>query len=206
MKKIIGIIILLVLVNSASAHNPQVSSMSIIQNENKKWTVFITAPLSTCQLAIHDNFPNLLLDSINPYKLQDLILNMVKKSISINNNKNFKLINDKIQLAHETMVYFELQHDQPNFMPDKVEFKAFSKLSDHFTVLKIIAYGGKEMNYILSSENGFNYPAINKKEITLSKTMQFLSCFIIIAVIIIAIIFSKKIFLNNTNNINKIKR
>lgn len=194
MNKIISTVILLVLLNSATAHNPQVSSISIVQNENKKWTVLVTAPLNTCQLAIQESFPNIILDSINPYKLQQLILNLIKNNIILNDDKNFKLINDKILLAHETLVYFEIQNDQIKFIPNKVEFKAFSKLRDHFTVLKIVSYGQKEINFILNSENDFTYPTIKKKETNIFQNITFVACLLTIALMSIVILITRKFY------------
>jgi sterol desaturase/sphingolipid hydroxylase (fatty acid hydroxylase superfamily) len=173
MYKIRSLILLLLLVNSASAHNPQVSTISIIQNEHKKWFVFITAPLYTCQTAIHENYPSLKIDTLNAFETQKLILNLVKTSFIINGDNTVKLINDKIQLAHETTLYFDIQSDKPNFSPSVVSFSAFSKLTNHFTLLKIVPNKGKEISYILNSDNEFNYPKIKNQAMSTSSIFNF---------------------------------
>ena len=100
MLKIRYLIILLLLVESVYAHNPQVSTISIIQNENKKWSVFITAPLYTCQLAIKNKFPLLNLDSISSFEIQKTILDLVKNNLIINGDTTLQLINDFYQLKY----------------------------------------------------------------------------------------------------------
>ncbi|MFY8165428.1 MAG: hypothetical protein ACOVJ8_02480 [Sediminibacterium sp.] len=192
MRKIRSLILLLLLVNSASAHNPQVSTISIIQNENNKWSVFITAPLYTCQSAIQENYPSLKIDTLNALETQKLILNLVKTSFIINGDNNVKLINDKIQLAHETTLYFDIQSDKPNFSPSVVSFSAFSKLTNHFTLLKIVPNKGKEISYILNSDNGFNYPKIFKKEATPKKYLSFIKYILIVFVGFVLVMFLKK--------------
>ena len=157
MRKIKLLLILLVLCRTAFAHNPQVSTISIIQQQNKKWSVFITAPLYTCQLAITANFPKLIIDSLNVYATQNAMSTLVKNNLIINGDKNIKLTNTKVQVAHETTLYFDID-DTLNIT--EVKFKAFSKLSDHFTLLKIVPNQGKEISYILNSDNKFSYPKI----------------------------------------------
>ena len=140
-----------------------------IQNENKQWSVFITAPLYTCQSAIHENYPSLKIDTLNAFETQKLILNLVKTSFIINGDNTVKLINDKIQLAHETTLYFDIQSNNNDFSPSTINFSAFSKLINHFTLLKIVPNKGKEISFILNSDNEFNYPKIFKEEATPKK-------------------------------------
>lgn len=154
------LLILIIICTKAFAHNPQVSTISIIQQENKKWSVFITAPLYTCQLAIHENYPKIKIDSLNAFETQKLILNLVKLNFLINKDSTIKLINEKIQLAHETTFYFDIQSNSADFRPNEISFKAFSKLTNHFTLLKIVPNHGKEISYILNSDNKFSYPNI----------------------------------------------
>ena len=192
MRKIGSLIILLILVKSATAHNPQVSTISIIQNENKKWSVFVTAPLYTCQLAIHENHPKLKIDSINAFETQKLILNLVKNNFIINGDSNVKLMNDKIQLAHETTLYFDIQSNNNEFKPYEINFGAFSKLINHFTLLKIVPNKGKEISYILNSDNEFRYPQINKKEITPASNLSLVKYIVIAGIAIILFILFKR--------------
>lgn len=159
MRKIKLLLILILLCRTAFAHNPQVSTISFIQQENKKWSVFITAPLYTCQLAINANFPKLKTDSLNVYATQNIISSLLKNNLIINGDKNIKLINTKVQVAHETTIYFDI-NDTVNIT--EVNFKAFSKLSDHFTLFKLVPLNGIETTYILNSSNDYVYQT--KKE------------------------------------------
>jgi len=186
MFKIRCLIISLLLVKSLFAHNPQVSTITIIQNENKKWSVFITAPLYTCQLAIKDKFPQMNMDSISSYEIQKIILDLVKNNLIFNGDANLKLINDKVQLAHETTIFFDINND--NFSPTTISFTAFSKLYNHFTLLKIIPSNSEEITYILNTENKFNFPKMSE---THSTSFNLYWLFFLPLIIVILIFFKK---------------
>lgn len=164
MLKIGCLTILLLFAVNGYAHNPQVSTISIIQNENKKWSVFVTAPLYTCQLAIKEKYPKMNMDSIRPSELQKLILDLVKSNLKINGDEDLKLTNDKVQLAHETSVFFDISND--DFLPTAISFTTFSQLYNHFTLLKIVSKSEKEITYILNTENKFLFPKMNKNRST----------------------------------------
>lgn len=160
MLKIGCLFLLLVFVVNGYAHNPQVSTISMIQNQNNKWSVFITAPLYTFQLVIKEKYPEMNMDSISPFEMQKLILDLVKSNLKINGDTNLNLTNDKVQLAHETSIFFDINKD--DFFPTAISFAAFDKLYNHFTLLKIISKKEKEITFILNTENAFEYPKKNE--------------------------------------------
>ena len=161
MRKIISAFVFLFFMKCATAHNPQVSTVSIIQGQDKKWSVFITAPLYTCQLAVKANNPSLKIDSLDVYALQKLIIALIKENLIINDDKNIQLINEKIQVAHETTVYFDIAD---TIKISRIDFNAFGKLREHFSLLKIVPRKSEEITYVLNSENGYLYPAIKEKD------------------------------------------
>lgn len=191
MLKIGCLTLLLLFVVSGYAHNPQVSTISIIQNENKKWSVFVTAPLYTCQLAIKEKYPQMNMDSIRPSEMQKLILDLVKSNLKINGDAVLKLTNDKVQLAHETSVFFEISND--DFLPTAISFNAFSQLYNHFTLLKIVSKTEKEITYILNTENTFQYP---KKNETYSQPIYLYLAICLVSIILLLFIkkFYKKLY------------
>ncbi len=193
MLKIGCLTLLLLFVVSGYAHNPQVSTISIIQNENKKWSVFVTAPLYTCQLALKEKYPKINMDSIRPSELQKLILDLVKSNLKINGDAVLKLTNDKVQLAHETSVFFDISND--DFLPTAISFTAFSQLYNHFTLLKIVSKTEKEITYILNTENRFQYP---KKNETYSQPIYLYLA--IIPICIILLFFFKKYYNKKYSN------
>jgi hypothetical protein len=191
MLKIGCLTLLLLFVVNGYAHNPQVSTISIIQNENKKWSVFVTAPLYTCQLAIKEKYPEMNMDSIRPSEMQKLILDLVKSNLKINGDMVLKLTNDKVQLAHETSVFFEISND--DFLPTAISFTAFSQLYNHFTLLKIVSKTEKEITYILNTENTFQYP---KKNETYSTPYYLYLAICLVSIILLLFIkkFYKKLY------------
>ncbi len=178
-------ILLLLFVVNGYAHNPQVSTISIIQNENKKWSVFVTAPLYTCQLAIKEKYPELNMDSIRPSEMQKLMLDLVKSNLKINGDEVLKLTNDKVQLAHETTIFFDINND--HLLPTEISFTAFSQLYNHFTLLKIVSKTEKEITYILNTDNKFLFPKINE-----TRSTPFYMYLLIIPISIILFFLLKK--------------
>lgn len=191
MRKIQLLFILLLLGSNVFGHNPQVSTISIIQHENKKWSVFITAPLYTCQLAIKANFPKLNTDSLDVYATQNIISGLIKNNLTINGSENNKLLNTKIQVAHETTIYFDIEDA---IKITEVDFKAFSKLRDHFTVFKIVPLKSTETTYILNSDNNYLYKAKQEEK---KKYSGIETRYILIAVagiLFFYLVFKRKIF------------
>jgi len=185
MLKIGCLTILLLFAVNGYAHNPQVSTISIIQNENKKWSVFITAPLYTCQLAIKEKYPQMNMDSIRPSEMQKLMLDLVKSNLKINGDEVLKLTNDKVQLAHETTIFFDINND--HLLPTEISFTAFSQLYNHFTLLKIVSKTEKEITYILNTENKFLFPKKNE-----TRSTPFYMYLLIIPISIILFFLLKK--------------
>lgn len=154
MRKIILTITILFYLLNANAHSPQVSTISFIQNENKSWSVFITAPLYACQLAIQANYPTIDTDSLDIVSLQKLMISLIKEKLIINGDNKLNIVNAKIQVAHETAVYFEIKD---SIVIYEVDYKVFSKLRDHFTLLKIVPLRAGENSYVLNSDNRYVY-------------------------------------------------
>ena len=185
MLKIGCLTLLLLFAVNGYSHNPQVSTISIIQNENKKWSVFVTAPLYTCQLAIKEKYPEMNMDSIRPSELQKLILDLVKSNLKINGDEDLKLTNDKVQLAHETTIFFDINND--HLLPTEISFTAFSQLYNHFTLLKIVSKTEKEITYILNTDNKFLFPKKNE-----TRSTPFYMYLLIIPISIILFFLLKK--------------
>jgi hypothetical protein len=131
------------------------------------------------------------MDSIRPSEMQKLILDLVKSNLKINGDMVLKLTNDKVQLAHETSVFFEISND--DFLPTAISFTAFSQLYNHFTLLKIVSKTEKEITYILNTENTFQYP---KKNETYSTPYYLYLAICLVSIILLLFIkkFYKKLY------------
>ena len=62
------------------------------------------------------------MDSISSYEIQKIILDLVKNNLIFNGDANLKLVNDKVQLAHETTIFFDIEKD--NFSPTDISCNA----------------------------------------------------------------------------------
>ena len=154
MRKVLFVIAFLFFTGNAGAHSPQVSTISFIQNENKSWSIFITAPLYACQLAIQANYPTIDADSLDIVSLQQLMISLIKEKLIINGGNKLNPVSAKIQVAHETTVYFEIKD---SILINEVDYKVFSKLRDHFTLLKIVPLGTSGNSFVLNSDNRYVY-------------------------------------------------
>ena len=172
MLKFYVLFFLLIFFKCADAHNPQVSTISILQDQNNKWAVFITAPLYTFQLALKVNDPTLEIEKLDPTAMQHKISKLLKGSLILNDDLGLALRDEKIQLAHEITIYYSLSTTDTNFVLNTLSFRAFDKLRDHFTLLKIVPYQTAGINFILNTDNNFAY-ANNENKIITSGRMLF---------------------------------
>jgi hypothetical protein len=208
MRKILLTITITFFLLNACAHSPQVSTISFIQNENKSWSVFITAPLYACQLAIQANYPTIDTDSLVIDSFQRLMISLIKQKLIINGDSNVNLVNAKIQVGHESTMYFEINDSLPI---NEVDFKVFDKLRDHFTLLKLVPQKANEINCVLNTENNYVYIVQGhfKKEVdlNLNKYLDIIyeigSRYILIVVsafLITYILYRRGIFINKKKN------
>ena len=173
------------------AHNPQVSTISILQDQQKKWTMFITAPLYTYQMALQSNYSDINIDSLDSKQIQKLIIDLIKNTTSIRNKGDVKLENEKFQLGHESIIFFDLIGMENNINEITIKFNSFKKLYSHFTFLKIVPYKGKQINFILNADNDFTYTTVEKTALISKQTIIYLLS-ILILIILGSIIFVKK--------------
>jgi len=117
-------------------------------------------------------------------------LDLVKNNLIINGDSSVKLINDKVQLAHETTIFFDINND--NFLPTEISFTAFSKLYNHFTLLKIVSYQSKEITYILDKDNKFHFPKMNE-----TRSTPFNFYLLILPIVIVIFLFLKNIIIKD---------
>ena len=125
------------------------------------------------------------MDNIRPSEMQKLMLDLVKSNLKINGDEVLKLTNDKVQLAHETTIFFDINND--HLLPTEISFTAFSQLYNHFTLLKIVSKTEKEITYILNTENKFLFPKKNE-----TRSTPFYMYLLIIPISIILFFLLKK--------------
>ena len=162
---------LLFLFKCANAHNPQVSTISFLEDQNNKWSVFITAPLYTFQLALTANNPNLEIEKLDPIAMQNEISKLLKSNLILNNDLGLRLGNEKIRLGHETTIYYTINNTAGDFDIKSLSFKSFDKLKEHFILLKIVPSQSTEIQFILNSDNKYMY-SDNEKKIDTPSSMR----------------------------------
>lgn len=157
MRKLLLIIGFLGLNLSLKAHNAQISTLSVVQNEDKKWRLIVSSGLSAFEFELRNKFPTLDLNTLKLNDFQKLFLANIKENISIeaNGGNAIELINGSIKIGHQTDARFDLSG-----MPDELEEfsisnQSFSTLTDHHYVINIITKKGSSQNFVLEKNNNF---------------------------------------------------
>ena len=194
MKKLLLIISFISYSLSIQAHNGQISTISIIQNEDKKWSLMISSGVNTFEYELRNKFPNLNLNTLKINDFQKLFLANLKENISINTDEgnDIELINGSIKIGHQTDARFNLKG-----MPEKLEGlsiqnQSFSTINDHYCVINIITKKGSSQNFLLKKGNKFKISLTSENGIwkeSESHGIGFYALLSTITVFLISIIF-----------------
>ncbi len=164
MKKILLIISFLAINLSLKAHNAQISTLSIIQNEDKKWSLVVSSGLSAFEFELRNKFPTLDLNKLKLNDFQKLFLANIKENISIKaNGKNeIELINGSIKIGHQTDARFDLSGMPEDLEKFSMINHSFSTLTDHHCVMNIITKNGVSQNFVFEKNNKFELSMVSK--------------------------------------------
>ena len=140
-------------IETAHAHQPDVSSTVLAESGDNQWVLQVRAALTAFEYEIHHHFGA---DSYKtPEAFQELTLNYVKDNISIlfDGANVAKLKNGVVKLGHETNVVFEVEGIPQNF--SNVEFKnsSFKDISRNQSALIILKKGFSKEQFILNNKN-----------------------------------------------------
>lgn len=139
---------------SLNAHNPQVSTIALVQSKENKWNLIISASLSAFQYELKNTNPNLNLDSLNADNFQRLIVKHLKEKIKIEANQIVgTLANGRVILGHQTDINFEVANIPSDLSSLDIEHLGFGTLKDHFCILKVITQKNESGNFILQNAN-----------------------------------------------------
>ncbi|MGJ8593424.1 MAG: DUF6702 family protein [Aquaticitalea sp.] len=151
-KKIIFSIALLVTL-SANAHQPDISTTMLVEQENKTWVLQISASLTAFQQEIRTHFAD------TPYKtpeeFQQMVLQHIKNNLTLtfNDGQDIRLSEGRIILGHETKVVFKVFGMPSDIKSVFVKNSAFSDIYKSQSALVLLKGGFSKEHFVLNDDN-----------------------------------------------------
>jgi hypothetical protein len=140
------------------AHNPQISTIAIVQEKDNKWVMIVSSSFTAYEFEIKNSYPTMKMDSLNTETFQKLLLKHFREKIKIEANGvgTIQLKNGKIILGHQTDVRFDIMGMPEILKSLDLQHLGFGTLRDHYCILKIITREHNSQNFILQKENNFS--------------------------------------------------
>lgn len=150
-KRILLIGFLLITV-AAKAHNPDVSTTMLVENENGTWVLKVSSSLTAFQQEIRTHF------SETPYKtpeeFQQMVLEHLKNHLHISfNDERVTFGKGVVKLGHETMVVFEVLDVPSEIHLVTVENTAFEDINRSRSALILLKEGFDREHFVLNKDN-----------------------------------------------------
>lgn len=151
-KKIIFSLALLATL-TANAHQPDISTTMLVEQENKTWVLQISASLTAFQQEIRTHFAD------TPYKtpeeFQQMVLEHIKNNLTIifNDGQDIRLSEGRVILGHETKVVFEVFGVPSDFKSVLVKNSAFKDIHHNQSALVLLKKGFNKEHFVLNDDN-----------------------------------------------------
>ncbi|QMW05179.1 hypothetical protein [Spirosoma foliorum] len=157
MKKLLFISLFMYMPISLLAHNPQISTLVLVQNEHKQWNLIIGSSLTAFQYALQNKGLLNPSDTIQAARFQKLILDYLRENIQLSSNgdQRITLKNGMMILNHQTDVRYDLPEMPQQLQTLIIRQQSFASLKNHYCLLKISPYGGTSSSFILQPDNDF---------------------------------------------------
>lgn len=156
MKKIALVIIFLTTSLLMQAHQPDISTTMLVQQENDTWVLQITGSLTAFQQEVRSHFAE------TPYKtpeeFKEMVITHIKNNISIKvNNRESLLILEHgfVKLGHETKVVFQVMGIPDSLTSINVTNTAFRDINRSQSALVLLKKGFSKEHFVLNKSNDF---------------------------------------------------
>ena len=145
--------ILLLSVITAQAHNPDVSSTILSENEDKTWFLQLRSALTAYEYIITKNYGEASFST--PEEFQALVLQHVKDNISITYNENTEvsLESGMVKLGHETNVIFKVMGTPKDIKSMIVTNNTFKDIHRNQSALVILKKESSRVQFVLNDKN-----------------------------------------------------
>ncbi|WP_416866800.1 MAG: hypothetical protein ACMVP2_03905 [Imperialibacter sp.] len=190
MKSIFAMVAIL-FVTSAIAHQPDISSFTLIEKEPGQWMLQLNASMTAFQYEVRNAYG---LDSYaSAEEFNQLLLTHLKGQIDIRvNDREVTLENGMVMLGHATTVAFELSGVPGNVEEVFVKNKGFQNIYHSQGLFSIVKEGLARSRFVLSEANDYQLNVTLKdNEILLAETASndFGSVLVIILIVGLSAVF-----------------
>jgi hypothetical protein len=154
----------------AFAHQPDISSTMLAENEQGEWILQIRAAMTAFEYEVHYMFGDK--SYATPEEFEELVIKHVKDNFSAIGDDSIplELTTGQVRLGHETSVYFQL----PNMSSDVEQLEiintTFADINRNQTALVFAPKGVKPIQLKLDSKNNHS-TAIKRENETWSFTI-----------------------------------
>ena len=159
LNKFILILFLLIGV-SAKAHQPEVSTTMLVQNENNVWVLQISASLTAFQKEVRTHFS----EYKTPVEFQEMVLEHIKNNlvITFNDNQNITLSKGIVKLGHETKVVYEILGVPSVIKTVSVQNTAYKDIYNNKSALVLLKDGFNKEHFVLNKKNNHRLKLASK--------------------------------------------
>jgi hypothetical protein len=170
MKKIVKSIVIIIAwlsAVSANAHQPDISSLTLIEQQPGQWMLQLNASLTAFQYEVRNAYGE---DSYaSPEEFNQLLLKYLRGQISIQvNGEDVILGNGLVQLGHAATVAFEIT-EVPEVLENVfVRNKGFENIHHSQVIFVIVNEGFEKNHFLLNEANNFQLDVSMKDNQVLS--------------------------------------
>ncbi|WP_026951680.1 hypothetical protein [Algoriphagus mannitolivorans] len=145
---------LLAFVVPAKAHDPDLSSLLIIEQESGQWILQVNAPLTALEFVVNDTYGENSFESVKEFN--QLLLSAFREKITLNvNGKELHLGHGLVSLGHATTIAFELPTMPEQIETLIVENNGFENIRHSQAIFGLIREGMEKSQFILNASNDY---------------------------------------------------
>ncbi len=200
MKKLFkALVIALIWLSSGtvSAHQPDISSFTIIESQPGLWMLQLNASMTAFQYEVVNAYGENSYSS--PEEFNEMLVNYLKKQISIQvNGEEVMLEKGLVRLGHATTVAFELSGVPEQFDHVFVKNMGFENINKSQIIFSIIKEGMYEDHFILNEENDFQINlSLNEDQVLVADSNSNTIWMTLVAIVIITAVMGGFIYNKN---------
>ncbi|MEQ6166142.1 hypothetical protein AAOE16_03015 [Ekhidna sp. MALMAid0563] len=173
---------------ATEAHQPNISSVMLIEQESGTWTVQFNAGILGFQYAVEEEHGKGSYSTVE--KFNQLLLAHLRENMEILiNSEKVELTKGIVKLGHAATVIFELSEAPEELNQVFVKNEAFKAINNSQSIFSIVKQGLDRDQFILSSENDFQTEVIiNNNQILMAESSVNDDNWILIATTFIALL------------------
>jgi hypothetical protein len=137
----------------ASAHQPDLSSTILVEQDKNKWVLQVRAALTAFEYVVEANFGES--SYATPEEFQALVANYVRENTTVRfNDGQLAVLQDGVvKLGHETYVTFQIEGTPDDVQSLVVQNTSFSDISRNQSALLILKKGVEKEQFTLNNNN-----------------------------------------------------